>query len=538
MPHLSLESTNDNTHITWDEEIKNTLPSLLLRVASAYIVPLIICGMILKYGHDLYINQNMIPFANTALIIISICIFEITAYQLRPDIMGQKNIKYENFLLKNHINLFTKKHNSPPSLRNIGTYIQQSDIIGNRTEFFKYYRIIASVEFMLAGLFLISIACIHLELLMVCAIFIAALVASIGLLKYVFKSQTFDMQRIFTTHHKSMPLICSALLYGSCLALIYLFQAPVTLIEASAALFLFTRLFTPFIKFQNLLSQHQEHSNIEDNFSLPLPSSKNKSLLQNKVITTTRCTHKIEAMPTPPKTILQTKDISFRMNRKSGLPLTPPDLCIKSNEVILLSDENRAFKTLFLNIIAGSMPVISGEVLLNNKTQNDYSLHDFRQKIGLIDSSLPNFSGTIDDIITNFGQHSLHKIKTPLSILELDEDLAKLPDGFNSKIDNSELDSISPSLRKRIHLARIICAEPDLILLNHTSPRSDTNEYIIIYKLIAYLKGKTAMLISSDDRNIQALANRQYLLNPQSSLEDLSQNKHKKYIQPYTELPL
>ena len=157
--------------------------------------------------------------------------------------------------------------------------------------------------------------------------------------------------------------------------------------------------------------------------------------------------------------------------------------------------------------------------------------------VGYISTNALIFRGTIRDNITCFGMIAESKAKEVAALLNVDQDVAKLPGGFDTFLQGNNTDSIPPGLKQRIAIVRVLAAKPRLILFDNADRSLDKDGYNMIYSLLARLKDKASMILISDDHNIQSLANQHFILKDGELVQ--SGSRHSKgNVRPYKELRL
>lgn len=229
--------------------------------------------------------------------------------------------------------------------------------------------------------------------------------------------------------------------------------------------------------------------------------------------------------------------VSFRYCPGDDFILKDVNLDLQMGDSVFVSGAHGTGKTTLLNLIAGIYPPSEGDINIDGVHIDRYAPEDLVRHVGFIRTQALIFRGTVRDNITCFGQADEAQAKEVAALLEVDVDVAKLPGGFDTFLNGNNTDSISPGLKQRIAMVRVLANKPRLILFDNADRTLDRNGYALVYSLLARLKGKASLVLVTDDRNISALADRHYMLE-NGVLTAIEAMHSKGNIHPYRELPL
>ena len=263
--------------------------------------------------------------------------------------------------------------------------------------------------------------------------------------------------------------------------------------------------------------------------------------------------HIKEILDTPQKTVklsenvepniyhgtLELNNLTYKHRNENNPILNNISFHLSRGEAIMISGVHGSGKTSLLNVIAGLYPSTHGDVVINGRCVNTYPSHELVKHVGYIRTEPLIFRGSIRDNITCFQQTPEKQAREVASYLNLDQDIAKLPAGFDTFLSGTASDSIPPGLKQRIAIVRVLASKPRIILFDNADSSLDKEGYAMIYSLLARLKSKTSMVLVSDDRNIRALADRHLILNngelvDSENISSIGANN----IRPYKELRL
>lgn len=164
--------------------------------------------------------------------------------------------------------------------------------------------------------------------------------------------------------------------------------------------------------------------------------------------------------------------------------LTDVNLEIEKGEIIALIGPNGAGKSTLLKSMARLLPVISGEICFDEKNLNDYSYKEISQKMAVI-----------------LTERTRTELMTCRDVVEMGRFPYTGQLGLLSEIDNKKVDDaidavnaadirdrdfnkISDGQRQRVLLARAICQEPEIILLDEPTSFLDVKHKLEILSLL------------------------------------------------------
>ena len=147
----------------------------------------------------------------------------------------------------------------------------------------------------------------------------------------------------------------------------------------------------------------------------------------------------------------------------------------------------------------------SGNILLDNKSLNEYDITQLRQKVGMVFQSPTMINGTVKENLT-LTQNWVKNDETA-SESDLTDILEQV--GLNSEFINKDARSLSGGEQQRIALARVLLNKPEVLLLDEPTANLDPQLANKILKLIYQLYKNfklTIILVSHDYQIIKQFA--------------------------------
>lgn len=230
-------------------------------------------------------------------------------------------------------------------------------------------------------------------------------------------------------------------------------------------------------------------------------------------------------------------NVSFRRADNEPWLLKDINLTLNPGECVSLSSDNAPALSALLDMIAGVYAAKTGNIRIDGQNVLQYTSKDLINHVGYVQPEGMIFRGTIRDNLTCFGQIAEDKVQEMAALFQVDTDIASLPSGFDTFLNGNSTDTIPPGLKQRISMVRVLAPKPRLILFDNADRSLDRSGYNLVYNLLARLKGKATIILSSDDQNLTAQASRFYVLSGGRLVEQSPQSDSRKNVQ-YRELKL
>lgn len=166
-------------------------------------------------------------------------------------------------------------------------------------------------------------------------------------------------------------------------------------------------------------------------------------------------------------------------------------------ETIAFVGESGSGKTTVVNILAGLLPLDSGDYIVNGKRIEDLDLVSFQTKVGYITQDPVIFNDTIYNNVsfwssgTEENKKKFWKAVEEASILDF---INELPEKENTVLESNGA-NLSGGQKQRISIARELFKTVEILILDEATSALDSETEAAIQKNINNLKGKYTILI-------------------------------------------
>ncbi len=173
------------------------------------------------------------------------------------------------------------------------------------------------------------------------------------------------------------------------------------------------------------------------------------------------------------------------------------DLEIPPGETVALVGSTGAGKSTLAKLITRFHDPQLGTVLIDDRPLPDYRQRPLRSQMGIVPQEGFLFSGTIaENIAFARPDASIEEIASAARSVGADPFIARLPDGLETQVGERGI-QLSSGQRQLVAFARVILAEPRILILDEATSSVDTRtERTIEAALDRLLRGRTAVVIA------------------------------------------
>ena len=174
----------------------------------------------------------------------------------------------------------------------------------------------------------------------------------------------------------------------------------------------------------------------------------------------------------------------------------PFDLHIEAGECIGLTGPSGAGKTLLLRAVADLEPHL-GLITLDGFPSTDFEPPAWRKRVGMLPAESQWWYDRVGSHFTRCEREQFHRL------------------GFESSVSEWEISRLSSGEKQRLALLRLLCNEPDVLLLDEpTANLDEKNSQRVEELLSAYRENKRAGMIwvSHDMKQLSRMTTRRFLI--------------------------
>jgi ATP-binding cassette subfamily B protein len=195
-------------------------------------------------------------------------------------------------------------------------------------------------------------------------------------------------------------------------------------------------------------------------------------------------------------------------SRPSQLALQDFSVAIEAGQTVALVGPSGAGKTTLFGLLLRYYDPQQGRIVLDGVPIQNLSLHDLRQRIGIVPQEPVLFSSSaMDNIRYGKPDASDEEVKAAAVAAFADEFIVDLPDGYNTFLGERGV-RLSGGQRQRIAIARAMLKNPPLLLLDEATSALDAHsERMVQAALESAMRGRTTLVIAHRLATVQKADN-------------------------------
>ena len=196
------------------------------------------------------------------------------------------------------------------------------------------------------------------------------------------------------------------------------------------------------------------------------------------------------------KGLIEFKNVSFSYVDNQEV-LNNISFKINPGESFAIVGPTGSGKTTITNLITKFYEINTGNILIDGKDLDNYSLETVRSKIGIILQDVFLFADTIFNNITLFNENiTLEDVENAAKELEIHEFISSLPGGYSFNVSERGT-TLSAGQKQLIAFLRVLVNNPDILILDEATSSIDSySEDLIKNATKKITKDKTSIIIA------------------------------------------
>lgn len=170
---------------------------------------------------------------------------------------------------------------------------------------------------------------------------------------------------------------------------------------------------------------------------------------------------------------------------------------VKKGQKIAIVGPTGAGKTTIVKLLMRFYDINDGKILIDDVNINAFTRHDLRSMFGMVLQDTWLYNASINDNIKygSFGKTD-KEIKDAAKAAQVDHFVRALPNGYDMIL-NEEASNISQGQKQLLTIARVILADPKILILDEATSSVDTRTEILIQKAMDNLmQNRTSFVIA------------------------------------------
>jgi ATP-binding cassette subfamily C protein/ATP-binding cassette subfamily C protein LapB len=201
--------------------------------------------------------------------------------------------------------------------------------------------------------------------------------------------------------------------------------------------------------------------------------------------------------------------VSHRHSNDAAPTLLAISLQIAAHETVVLKGHPGSGRSCVLKLILGFHQPGAGRILLDGVNIKEIKAGDLRQQISYLPDHPVLFNTSILENITMAAAGlTRQEIEELAAKLDLNREIMKLPQGWDTVYSEKSEDLFSLTFRKRLCILRTLAKRAPLLLLDEPSAYLEAEHVAHVIEILKSLKDQTTIIIADSDARFEALADR------------------------------
>ena len=191
---------------------------------------------------------------------------------------------------------------------------------------------------------------------------------------------------------------------------------------------------------------------------------------------------------------IEVRDLSFSYGDEKILDRL--NLTIAAGEKVAIVGTSGGGKSTLVQLLLGLYTPQSGSIHFAGASQSEIGLETIREHVAVVLQHPALFNDTVRANLTMGRERTDDACWRALEIAQLDGTIRLLPQGLDSIVGRSGV-RLSGGQRQRLAIARMVLAEPRVVILDEATSALDTaTEYNLHHALGKFLSGRTTLIIA------------------------------------------
>ncbi|MBM7871732.1 ATP-binding cassette subfamily B protein [Clostridium pascui] len=170
---------------------------------------------------------------------------------------------------------------------------------------------------------------------------------------------------------------------------------------------------------------------------------------------------------------------------------------VKSGQTVAIVGPTGAGKTTLVNLLMRFYEIQGGKILIDGVDIRDFKRGDLRSMFGMVLQDTWLFTGSIkDNIAYSRKDATFEEVVRAAKAAHADHFIRTLPEGYDTIL-NEEASNISQGQKQLLTIARVILADPSILILDEATSSVDTRTEVQIQKAMnSLMQGRTSFVIA------------------------------------------
>jgi len=208
---------------------------------------------------------------------------------------------------------------------------------------------------------------------------------------------------------------------------------------------------------------------------------------------------------------IELSDVQFSYPAAAEALFENVNLTVRAGETVAISGNNGSGKSTLLWLIMGMLEPASGRIRLDGHNPAEFEPTSVRSQIAYLPQNSVLFRGTFLENLTMFrGDEYLDPAMEFAAKLGLDEVLARMPHGLETRVGNTTSETLPRGVRQLIGIVRALVTQPKIVLFDEANAALDVRTDERVKSLLEELHATRTMVLITHRPSLIKMADRVY----------------------------
>ena len=206
---------------------------------------------------------------------------------------------------------------------------------------------------------------------------------------------------------------------------------------------------------------------------------------------------------------IEFSNVAIRYSSELAPALVGVNLKLEPGEVLQILGHDGAGKSTVLKLVLGLYTPQVGRILVDNVNVRQFDMGAYRRAIGYAPQDGRLFYGTVaQNLRLAHADAPFEDIEDAARHANLLDEVAALPEGFDTRIGHHKAGQLSDSFQRRLNLARVFVSRPKVMVFDEPEAGLSYAELDDFAETVERFKGDATMIIASNQTLFLPLADK------------------------------
>ena len=211
--------------------------------------------------------------------------------------------------------------------------------------------------------------------------------------------------------------------------------------------------------------------------------------------------------------LIELKNLSFRYGAGEPDIISNVSVKIQPGEMISLTGIDNSGKSTLVRLISGVLKPNQGQVMIDGMEASGPHHQELSNWIAYVPPHPVVFQGTILENLAMFRTgDAIDNARLAARAIELEEEIHRLPDGYDTKVNQGIAEQLPMGFLQRMTIARALALKPQVMIFDEANNSLCAKGDAAVMKALGVLKGGPTIIAVTHRPSLMRLADRRFVM--------------------------